>query len=85
MSLATGGCIVSQKGCVYRQSLNIYNYIKTTKTFNIIYIFLYNSYLPKVAFSLVYLLKKKIKVFIDFLKLLKFEKSCKRSKFLVKY
>lgn len=34
------------------------NYIEAAITLDVIYIFLYNSYFPKVAFGLVYLMEK---------------------------
>lgn len=56
-----------------------------TITFNTMYIFLYNRYFFRVAFELVYLLKKKIKAFIDTLELLGFKKSYGRLKPSAKY
>lgn len=49
------------------------------------YIFLNNNYFSKVAFSLMYLLGKKTKAFIDILKPLKLKKCYKKLRLLVKY
>lgn len=73
---------------IYQENLfGIYidNYFRTAKTFDTIYAFLRDSYFSRIVFSLMYLLKKKIKAFMNIVKLLKFEKSCRRLKLLAKY
>lgn len=54
------------------------NHIGVAKTFDAMYIFLYNSDFSRIAFGLVYLSKKKTRAFIDTLEPLGFEKSCGR-------
>ena len=74
-------------GICAENSFDVYidNHIGTVTTFYTMYIFLYNGYFPRIVFGPVYLLGKKIKAFIDTLKLLRFEKSHSGLKSLAKY
>lgn len=54
------------------------NHIGAAIIFDTMYTFLHNNYFLRIAFNLIYLLEKKIKAFIDILKLLEFEESCNR-------
>lgn len=58
---------------------------RVVTTFDTMYMFLYNSYFLRVVFSLVYLLGKMIKIFIDMLQLLGFKSYWDRLRFLAKY
>lgn len=68
-------------------SLSVYmnDHIEAATPFDFIYIFLHNSHFSRIAFNLIYLEEKKIKAFMDILKLLEFEKSCHRLKSLAKH
>lgn len=70
-----------------KNSFDVYinNYIGAAKIFQAIYTFLHDNYFSRVVFGLVYLLKKKIKAFVNILKLLGFEQSCKKLKLSAKY
>lgn len=63
----------------------INNHIRAAKIFDAIYTFLHNNYFLRVAFGLMYLLGKKTREFIDILKLLEFERNCRRLKPLAKH